>query len=171
VFGKSYGFKVVSPRAAEITDGKLMLGMNSGKAALIRKDLGKGKAYLLGFCLQDTYFQTYKDSNAIGREQLRSLVSNIFKDAKVESHVYSSNPDIEVTIRANATEGYMFIINHESAQAETKIRFADLGFEAGQMVDIATGKPVAFKLKKDADEFTISVPFGTTRLLKLLPKK
>ena len=170
VFGKSYAFKVVSPRAAEVTDGKVLLKMSSGKAALISKALGKGKTYLLGFCLQDTYFQTYKDSNTTGREQLRSLVSNILRDAGVESHIYSSNPDIEVTVRANAKEGYMFIINHESKAPETKVRFADLGFDAGQIVDIATGKTIAFKLKEGAGEFTVSAPFGTTRLLKVLPK-
>ena len=169
-FGKSFAFKVVSPRLPQVTSGEVMLKMKSGQPALIRKKLGKGSAYLLGFCLQDTYFQTYKDSDAVAREQLRSLVSSITRDAKVQSHIYSSNPDIEAAVRASAGEAYIFIINHESTEPETKVRFADIGFEAGQIIDIATGLPVAFKGKKDAGEFTLPVPFGTTRLLRLLPK-
>jgi hypothetical protein len=35
LFGKSYGFKTVSPRAAELTNAKTMLKMNSGQAALV----------------------------------------------------------------------------------------------------------------------------------------
>ena len=171
VFGKFYGFKVISPRASEVTNGKVMLTMNSGQAALIRKKVGKGRVYLLGFCLQDTYFQTYKDSNEVAREQLRSLISNLLQDAKVHSHIYSSNPDIEATVRANSKEGYVFIINHESSNPETKVRFANLGFRVGQIVDIENGKSVAFKHKRDAGEFTITAPFGTTLLLRLLPKK
>ena len=126
-FGKSFGFKVVSPRASKVTNGEVMLKMNSGQAALIRKKVGKGRAYLLGFCLQDTYFQTYKDSNEVAREQLRSLISNLLQDADVHSHIYSSNPDIEATVRANSKEGYVFIINHEASNPETTVRFADLG--------------------------------------------
>jgi hypothetical protein len=170
-FGKSFDFKIVSPRLSELTNGEVMLTMKSGQAALIRKKLGKGSAYLLGFCLQDTYFQTYKDSDEPAREQLRSLLSSIAWDAKVQSHIYSSNPDIEAALRANAKEGYIFIINHEASKPETKVRFAGTGFRVGQIIDIETGKPVAFRLKKDAGEFTITAPFGTTRLLRLLPKK
>jgi hypothetical protein len=95
----------------------------------------------------------------------------MLKDARVQSHIYSSNPDIEATIRANKKEGYIFIINHESDVAETKVHFTDLGFPVGKILDIETGKPVAFKNLNGAGAFTISAPFGTTRLLKLSPEK
>ncbi len=64
----------------------------------------------------------------------------------------------------------MFIINHEASEAETRVRFADLGFRVAQIVDIESGKSIAFKLQSNAGEFSITVPFGTTRLLKMLPK-
>jgi hypothetical protein len=84
----------VSPKK----NGEVLLKMKSGHEALIRKKLGKGSAYLLGFCLQDTYFQTYRDSNEIDRKQLSDLLTGIFRDAKVQSHIYSSNPDIEAAV-------------------------------------------------------------------------
>jgi hypothetical protein len=171
VFGKSFDFKVVSPRLSVITDGEPLLKMKSGQAALVRKKLGKGSVYLLGFCLQDTYFQTYKDSNETARAQLRSLLSGITRDAKVQSHIYSSNPDIEAALRANATEGYIFIINHECREPGTKVRLADTGFRPGQIIDVETGKPVPFRLTNNGAEFAITAPFGTTRLLRLLPEK
>ncbi|MCW3092910.1 MAG: hypothetical protein JWP81_3979 [Ferruginibacter sp.] len=171
LFGESYGFKVVSPRNAGITNGKVRLTMNSGQPALISNTVGKGKVYLLGFCLQDTYFQTYKDSNEIARTQLQSLVSKLFIDAKVYPHIYSSNPDIEVTIRANADEGYLFVINHEATDPQTLVKLNDIGFQPGEIIDVETGKHIAFKRKGKTGELTIAAPFGTTRLLKILPRK
>jgi hypothetical protein len=168
-FGKSFRFKAVSPRVPEVKAGNVLLRTKSGKAVVIRNTLGKGKAYLIGFCLQDTYFQTFKDTSETAREQLRNLISCALQDAKARSHIYSSNPDIEATIRANANEGYLFIINHESNEPGTKVRFAGLGFQVGKMIDIETGKPVAFRSINGVGEFAISVPFGSTRLLKLLP--
>jgi beta-galactosidase GanA len=169
-FGKPYQFKIVSPRPSELTDGKVLLNMNSGQPAVIRKTMGKGKAYLLAFCLQDTYFQTFKDSSEAAREQLRDLISSILKDAKAKSHIYSSNSDIEATLRANKKEGYIFIINHESSEAKTKVRFAEVGFEVGKIMDIETGKSVDFSIINGGGEFAIAAPLGTTRLLKLFPK-
>ncbi|MCW3092913.1 MAG: hypothetical protein JWP81_3982 [Ferruginibacter sp.] len=171
LFGNSFEFKVVSPRASKLTKGEIILTMKSGEAALIRNTVGKGRTYLLGFCLQDTYFQTYKDSNNVAREQLQNLLEGILRDAKVQSHIYSSNPDIEAAVRANTKEGYLFIINHESVTPRTTVRFADVGFLVAQIVDIETGEPVEFTKTKNGGEITISAPFGTTRLLRLLPRK
>lgn len=166
-FGKPYNLKVISPRAAEVTSGNVLLKMQSGLPALIRHKVGKGKAYLVGFCLQDTYFQTYKDSSDAAREQLAGLIRSVLQDAKVQSHIYSSNPDIEASLRANDKEGYLFIINHESTVAETNVQFAGLNFKVGKIVDIESGEPVAFKTKNGKGSFLISAPFGTTRLLRL----
>ncbi len=170
-FGKSYQFKTISPRASEVTNGEILLKMTSGQQALIRKKLGKGSVYLLGLCLQDTYFQTYRDSNEIDRKQISNLLADIFRDAKVQSHIYSSNPDIEAAIRANEKEGYLFIINHESFNPETSIRFSDIGFRVDKVVDIETGKAIGFKQTANGGAFMITAPFGTTRLLRLLPIK
>ena len=40
-------------------------------------------------------------------EQLRELISEVLQAAKVRSHIHSSNPDIEASIRADSTEGYV----------------------------------------------------------------
>ncbi len=170
-FGNSFQFKVISPRAAEITDGKQMLVMKSGLPAVIRKNLGKGKTYLFGFSLQDTYFQTFKDSSETARTQLYNLIKAVLADAKVSSHINSSNPDIEASIRANKKEGYIFIINHESNTEETFVKIGGLAFQPEQIVDIESGKLVSFTQKTGTVEFMINAPFGTTRLLKVLPAK
>ncbi|MES2373352.1 MAG: hypothetical protein V4557_12280 [Bacteroidota bacterium] len=170
-FGNAYQFKVISPHAMEITDAKVLLAMKSGLPAVISKDLGKGKSYLFGFSLQDTYFQTYKDSSETSREQLRSLLTKVLADAQVPSHIHSSNPDIEATIRANKKEGYIFIINHESNTAETRVQIAGLEFQPAEIVDVENETPVSFTQKNGTTEFIITAPFGTTRLLKVLPGK
>jgi hypothetical protein len=79
---------------------------------------------------------------------MRTLLIDLFKDAGVQSHIYSSNPDIEATIRANDQEGYLFIINHESADPVTKVKFADIGFRVQQVVDIETGEKILQTQKK-----------------------
>lgn len=169
-FGNQYDFRAISPRAMQVTNGEVMLEMKSGLPTLVRREVGKGKVYLFGFCLQDTYFRTWKDSEPLAREQLYNLVSDVIKDSKVQSHIFSSNPEIEATIRANSREGYLFIINHEALRSETVVRLSDIGFQVRQIVDIDNGEQIVFKKKKGVFEFSISAPFGTTRLLRVLPE-
>ena len=168
-FNDEYGFKVISPRQAEVTSGKVMLKMKSGQPALVSHQVGKGKTYLLGFCVQDTYFETWKNDDAGARKQLRDLVSGIFKDAKINAHIYSSNPDIEASVRANSSEGYLFIINHEAKDPNTTVRLADLDFKVRKIVDVDTGQPVRFERKNGMIEFMVQAPFSNTKLLRVLP--
>ena len=168
-FGKNFAFPVVSPRAIEITTGKILLKMQSGQPGLIYNKSGKGRSYLFGFCIQDTYFRTWKDNNLQAREQLRNLISDVFTDSKIRSHVYSSNADIEASLRANAKEAYLFIINHEATDPETKVSIADLQFIVHKIVDVESGSIVEFKRKIGEVEFSIKAPYGTTKILKVLP--
>jgi hypothetical protein len=168
-FDHNYGFKVISPRQTKVTSGKIMLKMKSGQPALVSHQVGKGKTYLLGFCVQDTYFDTWKNDDEGARKQLRDLVSGIFEDAKIKSHIYSSNPDIEASVRANSSEGYLFVINHEAKDTNTTVRLADLDFKVGKIVDVETGKPLMFKHTNGEIEFTIQAPFATTRLFRVKP--
>jgi hypothetical protein len=168
-FDQRFGFPVVSPRASEVTSGKIKLKMNSGQPALIYKKVRKGRAYLFGFCIQDTYFATWKGNDVSGRQQLQSLISDVLGASKIRSHIYSTNPDIEATVRANTNEGYVFIINHESTDPKSHVSIGDLKFRIRKIVDIESGKPLGFTRKKGAVEFDIDSPFGTTRLLRLLP--
>jgi len=168
-FGHPYEFKVVGLRACEVAGGKVSLKLKSGQPALISHRAGSGRAYLLGFCLQDSYFQTYRDADSPARSQLCSLISELFRDAKVRAHVHSSNPDIEASVRANSTEGYVFIINHEASEPQTTVHLGDLGFRIRRLVDVESGEPVPYHSTRDGIEFTIRSAFGSTRLLRTSP--
>jgi hypothetical protein len=174
-FGESYNFKIVSPRDCRRSDGQVVSTMESGQPMLIQKETGKGKTYLLGFCLQDTYFQTWAAGDTASRTQLYDLMHRIFADTKVRSHAYSSNPDMEVGVRANAKEAFVFVINHESPNAITDVTLADLGFQVGEIMDVEWGRPVAFTKDGNLTRFTVlaveGTPTGVTRLLKVTPKK
>jgi len=174
-FGKQYDLNIVSPRNCRSSDRTVVGKMNSGMPLLIQKQTGKGKTYLLGFCLQDTYFQTYLKGDTASRTQLYSLMHDVFADTKISSHAYSSNPDMEVTVRANDKAAYVFVINHESSNAVSDVTLSGLGFEPGEIMDVEWGRPVAFNNENGQTKFTImaveGTPTGVTRLLKVTPKK
>jgi hypothetical protein len=174
-FAKACDFTIVTPRNCQVSDGKVVLNMSNGQPALIEKQNGKGKTYLLGFCLQDTYFQTWMKEDQKSRTQLYDLVHNIFRDTKIRAHAYSSNPDMEVTIRANDKEAFVFVVNHEAPEAITEVTLSDIGFEVGEITDVEWGRPVAFTKGADGTKFTImaveGTPTGVTRLLKITPLK
>ena len=174
-FGAKYDFNVVTPRDCKVSDGNIVFAMQSGQPMLVKKESGKGKSYLLGFCMQDTYFQTWLKEDTASRTQLYDLVHNIFADTKLRSHAYSSNPDMEVTVRANDKEAFVFVINHESPDAVTDVTLANLGFEPGEIIDVEWGKPVAFTKEGGVTKFTVlaveGTPTGVTRLLKVTPGK
>ena len=132
--------------------------------------MGKGRAFLLGCCCQDTYFKTWQDNKPAARDQLAGLLYRMTQAAGVQAHVRSSNPDIEASVRAKEAEGFSFVINHEAAQPDVVIRLADLGFEIGQIVDLANGQAVRFTTQQGYVELSVSVPIGQTRLLHLLRK-
>ena len=174
-FGEKYDFKIVSPRNCKSSDSNILLSMESGQPLLMQKEVGKGKTYLLGFCLQDTYFQTWATEDLESRSQLYGMMHNIFTDTKVQSHSYSSNPDMEATVRANNKEAFVFVINHESLNAITDITLSDLGFEVGQIMDVEWGRVVPFTKEGNSIKFTVlaveGTPTGITRLLRVTPYK
>lgn len=94
-FGHRFAFKVVSPRPCAVSGGKALLPMKSGRQALIRRKAGRGSAWLFGFCLQDTYFQMWKEDDTAAREQLGELIGSLLEATKIRPHVHLSNPDIE----------------------------------------------------------------------------
>jgi hypothetical protein len=121
--------------------------------------------------MQDTYFETFKKGDIAGRQELRDLIGDVFRETGVRSHIYSSNPDIEASVRANGREGYVFIINHEAVSPGTSVRLADLDFHIGKIVDVESGKEISFVRKEGAVEFDIEAPIGGTRLLRVKPTK
>jgi len=156
-------------RACELAEAKVRLRLKSGEPALVSHRTGQGCAYLLGFCLQDSYFRTYRDGDSPARSQLYSLISNLFRAANVRAHIHCSNPDIEASLRANSVEGYVFIINHEAVEPQAAVQLADLGFPIRRVVDVESGKTVPFHSTRDGIEFRITAPFGSTGLLRITP--
>ena len=137
---------------------------------LVRKQTGNGQAFLLGFCLQDTYFAAWEKDDPRARAQLCALLAAITREAKIQSHVSSSNPDIEAAVRANAREGFLFVINHEAAEPSTTVRIAELPFRVGQVINLEDGQPlIAARDGAEAIRLTLSVPLGGTLLAELQP--
>ncbi len=168
--GQSLDLTLVSPRPATMAAGEVLLKTAAGQPAIVAHSVGKGRAFLLGFCCQDTYFRTWQDDKPVARDQLAGLLYRITQAAGVQAHVRSSNPDIEASVRANPAEGFLFVINHEAAQPDPAIRLADLGFQIGQIVDLASGQAVRFTTQQGRVELSLSVPIGQTRILRLLAK-
>jgi len=168
--GHTFDLTIVSPRPCKVTAGEVFLKTASGQPALVHRKVGKGHVFLLGFCVQDTYFQTYRDEDVDSREQLYALLAAITNYAGVRSHVHSSNPDIEASLRANSKEGYLFVIDHESSRATTTVTLRDLPFEVKRIVDLENGKAVAFRTVEDAMQLRLDVPMGGTMILRLVPR-
>ena len=130
---------------------------------------------MFGFCLQDTYFQTWKENDEKSRAELQKMVHDVFVSTGIRARAYSSNPDMEVSLRSNEHEAYAFVINHEAPNAITQVELCDLGFEVGQILDVEWGRTVGFERTAQGIRFTImaveGTPTGVTRLLKITPKK
>jgi hypothetical protein len=169
-FGQTYQFTVASPRACEVHGGKVAIRMESGLPALVIQKAGKGMAYLFGFCLQDTYFRTWKENDTRSRDNLMRMVESVLRNTGVNSHIWSSNPGIEAAIRANSHEGYLFIINHEESQPETQVKLMGLEFIPAQIVNIEDELPIAFEKVNEGVELKVIAPLGTTKVFKISGK-
>ena len=165
--GQKLNITLVSPRPCKVTTGKVLIKTVSGQPGVINRNVGKGKIFLLGFCLQDTYFKTWQDENKKARDQLRGLIQALTKKAGLQAHVYSSNPDIEASVRANEHEGFLFVINHEAENIETTVQLADLDFKIDRITNLADDRLLKFRKKRGCIEMNISVPVGETRLFHL----
>jgi hypothetical protein len=168
--GQSFDLMLVSPRPCTVTTAEVLIKTTSGQPGVLHRRVGTGRAFLLGFCVQDTYFKSWRDEKQASRAQLRGLIRAMTEIAGVRPHVYSSNPDIEASVRANEREGFLFIINHETKTPETIVRLADLDFEIGRIVNLADAGPVLFRHKQGLAELTVSAPLGQTRLLHIRPR-
>ncbi|HPO11927.1 MAG TPA: hypothetical protein PLI09_00665 [Candidatus Hydrogenedentes bacterium] len=162
---------VVSPRACVVSKAEVLGRLASEVPALMHHKIGKGQVFLLGFCVQDTYFRMWQEDNPVAREALRSVVASLPPKAGIQAHVYSSNADIEASLRANDHEGFLFVINHEASSLETVVRVQELSFSIGRIIDLANNASVEFERKEAVVEVKMTVPLGETRLLSLLPEK
>lgn len=171
VLGQALDLTLVSPRPCTVTTGQALAETGAGQPALVRNGPGKGHAFLLGFCLQDTFFHAWDEDNPAARAQLRGLLHAIAKETGVRPHVYSSNADIEASVRANDREGFLFVINHEAAEPSVKVELRDLPFEIGEVINMAGGEPVPLVEKDGVVTLELSVPVGEVLLLDIQKKK
>ena len=173
-FDDADGFRVVSPRHCVAKNAATEAVMKSGEPLLLSNEYGKGRTYLFGFCLQDTYFETFKNEDTKGREELQDLVRSVFLSTGAESSTYSSNPDVEVALRTGPGEAFALVINHEAEDAHATLKLSNIGFEVRKVVDVRTGEKLSFS--KDGNGITLDVcpqegsEGGMTRLLKLCRK-
>lgn len=159
---------LVSPRPCVVTEAEVLSKTTSGQPALIRRKVGSGRAYLLGFCLQDTYFNTFETNDDAGRRQLYALLHSITQDAGRQAHVRSSNPDIEAALRAHSSEAYLFVINHETNACDTTVYLNGLAFPIGAAIDINSGLPVSSAtFNNGAATLRLSVPLGEAAIIRL----
>ena len=169
--GQPLDVKLVSPRPCTVADGTVLARTESGQPGIVRRDTGKGHAFLLGFCLQDTYFQTFEEDNTPARAQLCGLLHAVSEEARVRPHVRSSNPEIEASLRANEREAFLFVINHEAKEPGTTVQLRDLPFMIGNVVNLKDGQSVAFTNSNETVTLDLSVSLGEVMLLNVLPKK
>ncbi len=174
-FGVDCAFRVVTPRDCVVSDASVVARMASGQPLLLSRKAGMGQCFLFGFCLQDTYFQTWKDDDTASRTALQTLVHRVFDATGIPPRIYSSNPDMEASVRINGQEAFVFVVNHEAPLAVTQIELRDPGFEVGEVLDVEWGRTVDFERDGDKVRFTVlaieGTPTGVTRLLKVSPKK
>jgi len=170
-FGQSFHFKIVSPRPCKTTTGEAALSIGAGQPALVHHRLKKGQAFLLGFCAQDSYFQTWKDDDEQSREQLEDLLCLLTKAAGIRAHVRSSNPGIEAALRINAQEGFLLVINHEATVPNTRIRLAELEFKLGEIRDVADSRKLPFREIEGGIELDVTVAHDKPRILRLVPAR
>jgi hypothetical protein len=147
----------------------VLLKTAAGQPALLHRRVGRGEVFLLGFCAQDTFFQTWQDGDEGTRDQLYALLRALTQKASVQPHVWSSNPDIEASLRANAKEAFLFVINHEAVSPRTTVSLAGLEFPVGRIVDLENGSEVPQTRAHGAALLQVDTASGVTRLFHVLP--
>jgi hypothetical protein len=170
--GQPVSLTLVSPRPCTVSTGEILAATASGQPAFVRRLEGQGRTYLLGFCLQDTYFHAWEQDNSAAREQLRGLLHAITRETGIRPHVECSNADIEAALRANAREAFLFVINHESIASEATLHLRDLEFDIGAIADLSSGQAIPFTQTADgAIKLDVSVSLGEILLLHLMPRQ
>lgn len=167
--GQELALTLVSPRPCTVTSAEVLAKTASGAPAVVRRDVDKGHVFLLGFCLQDTYFKTWEEDDETARGQLRGLIRAMTHEAGVRPHVSSSNPAIEASLRANEREAFLFVINHEAQNPDTTVRLTDLAFTIDKIANLDGGQALPLAKEEGAVELEVSVPLGEALLLHVLP--
>ena len=165
--GKQFYFRPISPRGAKATSAEVLLSADGGAPAVMHRQSGKGHAYLLGFCMQDTYFGALKDEDSASEAALHDLLWAIAQHAGVRPRVRSSNPKIEASVRANAGDAYVFVINHEADQTKTEISLDQPGFNVARVESLTQEQNVKFQTSDGRIAFEMDVARDRPELLRL----
>jgi hypothetical protein len=160
-------FPVASPRHLQLAGATALMDSVTGGPAFTVNELGKGRAYLLAFCVQDTDFLAH----ATGNSETLKGVANIFRaisvNTHIRAHVRSSNPDVEAGLRANEKEAFLFVISHEAKDGKAEIEVRDLPFEVKQIKDVANNDDVKFDRQGKTIKLQVDAPTGATYLMRL----
>ena len=167
VLGEPAEFPVLSPRTCQVTTGEVLLKGNQDAPALIRKQSGKGQTFLFGFCMQDTAFESWRTGDVAGRNSLERLLRKLAHSAGVASHISSSNPEIEVTLRAGADRAWVFAINHEAQNDHAEIRIADSSRAVGKIFNATEQQDVTFSRDGREIVLTVTAPRERPQLMRL----
>lgn len=168
VTGTNSVLQIVSPRPCKVTDARVLSTSDNGIALKLERSVGKGRAILFGFCMQDTYFHACKTDDEATLDTLYNWVRTAFDESGVKSHVRSFNPDIEVALRSSTDTGYLFAINHETTNPYCKVSLRQLPGSVAKVIDVETGCPLSWETLSDGIDMEIQVPFGKTKLVKII---
>jgi hypothetical protein len=166
-WGKEFYFRVVSPRSVKVSTSKVLLTSDGGAPALMYRNSGKGHAYLLGFCMQDTCFATSKDEDAASRSALQDLLWSITQQTGVMPSVRSTNPQIEASLRANSTDAFVFVINHEANQPKTQVSVSKPPFVVTAVRSLTDGHDIEYRQVSGRIFFDLEVSRDKPQLLRL----
>ena len=160
-------FRAISPRPSIVTTGDVLLKGTNGTPALIRQKCGRGRAYLFGFCMQDTYFEAWREQDGASRTALLGLMRSVVRAACVVANVSSSNPQVEVCLRANSGNGYLVVINHEAEDPKARVRIADLGFRVMRVDNLTDKLNLKFEWADGGITFDVEAPRERPQLIRL----
>lgn len=168
-FGQPYDFHTRSPRIGEPGTAVILLSDSSGKPAMLKSSAGKGKVYLMNFCLQDTYFAAWEKNDPQTRSQLRQLIGAICTDAGLTAHVRADNPEVIAAVRTGGSDVFLVVACHETTEPNTTIYLADLPLVPTKAVNMENDRPVVIRKTASGMELQLQTPPGATYLIDLQP--
>ena len=169
-FGHSYDFKVAGPRACELAEAKVRLRLKSGQPALVSHRTGQGCAYLLGFCPAGELLSDVPGCGFAGSQANSTALSMISsarrRFGRISTHPTRISKRPYEPIRRRVTS-----LSSITRQSSRRLPFNWPTSVSGirRVVDVESGEPVSFRSTRDGIEFGITAPFGSTRLLRILP--
>jgi beta-lactamase superfamily II metal-dependent hydrolase len=131
----------------------------------LHREAGDKQMLVFPASLLDTYLRTWRENDPAGRAKLSTTIRNFCLQGNAVPTVYSSNPDIEASVRCSPEATLVFIINHESKDDKTRVLLNHLPAATDRLADAFTGESLPTHQTPEGLALDLSVPFGTTRVL------